>query len=375
MILCDMAVRLKRNIIIKFLKPIENYNIRIPPLKYNKDFAYSLTFDDSLLSAYKVAFPILAGGEVSASFKNDFGYDDGGDGTVSSGLYYTDGCGNDIPFTAGIAITSVSENKKDIHLGDNNTYLSWENIIELYQNGWNILNHSYSHSIGEGTNYKEEIVKNTETVVKKTGVTMNQFVTPSGDLNYAKYVFDLGILALYSGALPGDAFISIDDNLNLENFKLRRNFLKSPELNEFNIMDNIDSIVKKNNMPFWYNEFTHSCGNDNIWNIGLNMKVFKFYMNYIYSKYGKIGKDNIWFAPLQDVYEYLLLKKYMKIYSKKITANILLVEFDDSKINNFNICKKSFSLILDIDNEIIEIEQDFIKNLSYNGALINLEIV
>jgi hypothetical protein len=352
-------------------KPVENFNIAPAPIKYNKDIAYSLTFDDSLLSAYRVAYPLLKGGKISGPFKNDEGFDDGGDGSVSNGLFYTDGCGNSIPFTAGIAINyTLREDKKDIHTGTNNTFLTWDNIKELYLNGWNVLNHSYSHSVHGNTDYKNEILFNTEIVLKKTGILMNQFIIPSNDIKYADYVFKYGMLAVYSGSFPEDSYIEVQDSVSLKNFRLSRNSLKGLSLQE-NI-ERFELIVKKYK-KIWYNEFTHSCGNDNIWGIGIEFNIFRKYMEYIYSKYGREGKDNIWFAPLQDVYEYLFVKQNIKITVNRYSEKKFNIELDYSNIKNF-IDKKDISLITDIPADIIKVTPQNIKKITFNKRLINCYI-
>lgn len=88
------------------LKSDAKVDIIPSPLKYNKHFAYSFTLDDGYRSAYLTAFPLLNGGKISASNTNEWKMDQGGDGTESKGLFYSDGFGNKIPFKLALAINA-----------------------------------------------------------------------------------------------------------------------------------------------------------------------------------------------------------------------------------------------------------------------------
>jgi hypothetical protein len=110
---------------ITFASPPSSVSVSKAPLRYNKDFAYSFTMDDGYISQYKVALPLFKGGTIPGSLSTPIG-DQGGDGSFSPGLFYTDGCGNDIPFRAGLAIYSWQKNQwvdQDLHDGIN--YTSW----------------------------------------------------------------------------------------------------------------------------------------------------------------------------------------------------------------------------------------------------------
>ena len=80
------------------LKSDNKVKIKPAVLKFNKHFAYSFTLDDGYRSAYLTAFPLLNGGKISNPDKNEWKIDQGGNGTTSKGLFYSDGFGNKIPF-------------------------------------------------------------------------------------------------------------------------------------------------------------------------------------------------------------------------------------------------------------------------------------
>ena len=85
-------------------KPASHYSFTPAPLKYNKDLAFSFTLDDGLVSAMRVVLPYFMGGRVSPSYVDEWGYDQGGDGRIYPGLYFTDGCGHRRSFHAAVAV-------------------------------------------------------------------------------------------------------------------------------------------------------------------------------------------------------------------------------------------------------------------------------
>ena len=74
-------------------------------LRYDKDFAYSLTFDDGGVDAFNCALPAFEGGVASCN------------NATLSGLFYTDGCGTNIPFKAGLAFNAANAIGQDAHDG------------------------------------------------------------------------------------------------------------------------------------------------------------------------------------------------------------------------------------------------------------------
>lgn len=348
-------------IIIKLKANRNNYpvSIKTAPLKYNKNFAFSFTLDDGLVSDYLVAFPFFSGGTVSGKYTDQWGYDQGADGRGYPGLFYTDGCGQSIPFKAGLAINAKNINDADtlLHHG----FLTWKQIQTLHQSGWDILNHGYTHATGKGVNVKYEIEQNNEVVKNKLGIEMKGFVIPGGrgdifsNERYTKAAFDLGMETV-QGEGFGNYLINIGPELNLSQIKLGRLFMRAvtdtingiitqkirfrsgpnPAVHgtEAALFKNIDFSVN-DNQTFWINAFTHGVGNKNIWNISLVFPVVKSFFNKLEIKYGEKGADNMWMAPVTEVYEYLLNARAIKYMVKRYPKKIKLV-----------IDKKAFPLYL-----------------------------
>lgn len=336
--------------------------IKITPslLKYNKHFAYSFTLDDGYKSAYLTAFPLLNGGKVSPSSINEWKVDQGGDGTTSKGLFYTDGFGNKIPFKLALAINGGSIRD----LPENRGHLSWSEIKEMYNAGWDILNHSFHHATKHGTNYKTEVTENTTSIKQNLNFIMSHFVVPGGEgdsdyhLEYEKEALTNEFLSVASYKGTGPVY-KVNFKVDLYKMISARTFvLSSKDTTSFKTMDRylktIDSIVKQPE-PVWFNDFTHGTGNGNLWNLSMRFPDFKYYMTTLANNYGAKGNDSIWMAPWQEVYEYIWLRDRIKVdfeqKDKEVTVTIQIPEIPETFRN------KSISLSVDSSSKF-EIESN-----------------
>ncbi|RZL96909.1 MAG: hypothetical protein EOO88_63465, partial [Pedobacter sp.] len=281
------------------LKPNAAIEITKAPLKYNKQLALSFTLDDGYRSAFLCAYPLLNGGQISPAYVDGWGKDQGGDGSVSKGLYYSDGCGNHVPFKLALAVNASSFNDTRAERGN----LNWDEMKTFYAAGWDVLNHSFRHSTKHGTNYEAEVVENNEAIRNGLGFDLSHFVVPGGeadpgyDMEYAKAAFKNGLfsVATTSGAGP---VIDVSKPLDLNKLIYNRTFLRSDTVsNNFALMNeqlkNIESLLARPGAT-WYNEFSHGVGNDNLWGISLTFPDFKHYMTMLAAKHGIAGDDRLW---------------------------------------------------------------------------------
>ncbi|WDF64471.1 polysaccharide deacetylase family protein [Flavobacterium sp. KACC 22763] len=325
------------------LKSAEKFKIAVSPLKYNKHLAYSFTLDDGYRSAYLTAFPLLNGGKISNSSINEWKIDQGGDGTTSEGLFYSDGMGNKISFKLALAINGGSIRD----LPENRGHLSWKEVKEMYNAGWDILNHSFHHATKHGTNYLTEVTENTASIKQNLDFTMSHFVVPGGEgdekyyLEYEKEALNNGHFSVASYYGVGPVF-KVASKVDLDRMISARTFVQSSkDITSFKTMDRylktIDSIVKQKD-PVWFNEFTHGTGNTNLWNLSIRFPEFKYYMTTLANKYGLKGNDSIWMAPWQEVYEYIWLRDRIKLdfqqKNKEVTVTIQLPEIPENFRNH-----------------------------------------
>ena len=321
------------------LKSAEKIKIETAALKFNKHLAYSFTLDDGYRSAYLTAFPLLNGGKISSKNRSEWKNDQGGDGTTSKGLFYTDGLRNKIPFKLGLAINGAAIG----NLPANRGHLSWDEVKEMYNAGWDILNHGFHHATKHGTNFLTEVTENTTSIQQNLGFTMSQFVVPGGEsdpgyqLEYERDALANGSfsVASYVGSGP---VINVKEKVNLDKMIYARTFVQSSkDTIDFKTMDRylktLDSVAKLPN-PIWYNEFTHGVGNENLWSLSMRFPDFKYYMTNIANKYGVNGNDSIWMAPWQEVYEYIWLRDRTKIdyqqTEKEVLVTILISEIPET---------------------------------------------
>lgn len=319
----SMGQLLGQRVIINFNTNLKNApSLTAAALKYDKDFAYSFTFDDATEDPFTCALPIFKGGTVKAN------------NTTYPGMFYTDGCGNQLPFKGGLAWNSANRSNLDIHTGNVKGQMTWAQLNEMIDNNWGVYNHSYSHlAVSEQylspADYNTQITLNEDATERntKTAFRPSLFIVPSGDVNYYQYAFAQGYKAVFnqSGYDQGILGVNVDADVDFSKPIFRGN------LDETLFNGMLDNIFVKANPQnhLWYNEFCHHI--DNFSGSGLNFYSFLNYMQTIEQKYGAKGSDRIWMAPLQEVAEYLTLKKTIK-FTMQVSGNKLILDFDLSQV-------------------------------------------
>ena len=317
------------------------------PLKYNKDFAYSLTLDDGTSDAFTHAMPLLRGGSLK-EFDAPF-----------LGLFYTDGCGNDVPFRAGVAWNSVTVNGNDTHNGDVEGIMTWRQLDTLYDYGWDVMNHGYSHkSVFSNQmsqlDYVNEIFKNQVAVREKTAkhLEMPVFVVPSGDAAYQDIALQLGNKVVFdqSGTnLIGFGGLQVDADLNLNGLRIHRQ-----KIEESLTLNQLENVVAKsqNGGHYWYNEFAHRIDNFNPY--GFNYYSFKNQVQKIANNWGKKGSDRVLMAPLQEVFEYLILRQTVKM-ATTISGQKMDITFDISQVPTW-LRRKTLTIVINTNNTFSRVD-------------------
>lgn len=334
-------------------------------LKYNKDFAYSFTFDDATNDAFTHALPVFQGGKVQNS--------------MYPTLFFTDGCGNDIPFKAGIAWNSANAAGIDVHTGEVKDLMTWKQLDTLYDFGWDVLNHSYSHKSKwfgnmSQADYTNEILKNQTEVKAKTRkkIEMPAFVVPAGDDGYQNIALELGNKIVFdqTAGVIGYGGLAVDGDINLYNQKVHRQLLEE-SLTSFNFLDKAATKSTVTN-HFWYNEFTHRIDQTNG---AFNFEVFKNHIQRAANTWGKAGSDRMWMAPLQEVFEYLVLRQTVK-YSTQIVGNTLEITFDVTQIPAW-LRRKPLTLVVNstVNFSRVDVPQTIGKTFKGTGVnkIINLD--
>ena len=335
------------------------------PLRYDKDFAYSLSFDDALIDAYSCAFKLLAGGYSSQTMAS------------YPGLHYTDGCGHDIPFAASTVWNSANSAFADIHV-NTPSYISWTQLNEMLDSNWAVINHSFSHAYGTGTNYAWQISANDSAVFSHTGIHLNHFASPSGDAGYYPLAYEMGYVCSYSrNSLLGKPYgLKIDSPLNYQQFKIFRDMKSDDLYSPQTIIQPLDQCASlaQNGNHYWYNDFTHHVSPVPV-NGNLLFSTFQTYMEHAAQLFGKNGSDRIWMAPGVEVFEYLKLRDACPV-SYSLYGNDLRILVNRDSMPG-NLLQYAMSFVIDAGANITSVELNENAAMSYRGntsrKLINLE--
>jgi hypothetical protein len=295
-------------------------------LKYNKDFAYSFTFDDCFAEHYTMTKPFFTGGLVP------------GTGYTSPGFFYTDGCGNDVNFKVGIAWNSTRPNGLGPNANDP-SFMSWAQLQEVYNLGWDVINHSYAHRWGSeitgSYTYSNQISQNTDDIRNHLGIETPCFASPTSDVGYNDVAFQLGQKIVLNGNfsaadLPFISFggIPVDGTVNTTNYKVFRHNLNTERLNSPTLLSTVAS-QSTGGVHKWYDEFTHHINGTDA---DLPFTQFKDYMVGIANTYGKNGSDRMWFTTPLEVFEYIVSRQNANFTTNTAAGNKLEINLNLSSV-------------------------------------------
>jgi hypothetical protein len=88
-------------------------------------------------------------------------------------------------------------------------------------------------------------------------------------------------------------------------------------------------------------------------------------MNYVANTYGKNGTDRVWMAPLQEVYEYLLVRD-LSVVSSNLTGTNLEIVIDRSALPD-SLLAYALSFVIKSDADILSVVANQPANLSFKG--------
>ncbi len=286
-------------------------SVDVSPLKYHKDFAYSMAFDDGLDDTFSVAYPLL------------------------NSLFYSDGCGNQVPFTAGLAWYSENVWGQDLHNGSPG-YMTYQQVSILHDAGWDVMNHSFSHEANfNGIDYYRQINRNWDRLWSKTGIRMRYMVPPAGDTNYIQPALVLGYLGAVTSNSSFAGFPSgsrVASGLTGLRPVFWRRLLASDIYSAYDLQYNFAVIASTSTAsdPLWWNDFTHRVI-DSPYGASLVYADFEAYFRFIELEYGIPGKDNGWIASAPEVYDYLLVRQKIGI-QYQISGNRLTIQLNYNEV-------------------------------------------
>ncbi|MCK9448877.1 MAG: T9SS type A sorting domain-containing protein [Bacteroidales bacterium] len=351
-------------IMISFDQPLTTVQVEKTALRYGKSFALSFHTDDGIEDVFTVGFPFFTGINTQ--------------GTQHPGLFYTDGCGNDISFKLSNALFSYSGyNNEDMHQPDNNYgAVTWPQLAMMYQNNCAIYNHGFTSDAFTEPDYMTYSIRRNESFIRRRllevtdgGVRTRIFVNPNGVTDYTPVAFSEG----YRAAMRMGAYGIIPDNggdVNSVN-----NWNQQLELNRV-IAESIDVKLLADQLA------AQSTGGVNMWMPVFTHRIIEDYpqatfyndFNYIAETYGKNGADNIWMASEEEILNYLVVRDATTI-NHIVNGNTLLINLEGDIPGDMRFYP--LSLTVQADAQITNIVINGGSQHSFTGigetqALINL---
>jgi hypothetical protein len=373
MALCLMTTFAFSQRIVIFLDNVPNNtpSVSKATLRYDKDFAYSLTFDDGSIDAYTCGLPALQGGFVA------------GNNTTYSALNFTDGCGNALPFRGGIAWNAASAIGQDNHTGNVPSMMTWTQLDDLYDKGWDVFNHGYTHRsrwLGAMTasDYVYEITQNPIETRNKTRnrIETPLFVVPSGDTYYQDIAYAQGQKIVFdqTANTTGIGGFNVANDVNFAGQYLHRMEIDNQITTGADQVGNVASRAAAGER-IWYNEFTHHIDNFGA-SVGLNFFQFRAHVERIANNWGKNGSDKIWVAPLQEVSEYLAMRQNVT-YTATLNGNQLTIDFNMANVPA-GLRRKPITLVVNSSATFSRVDGSQGIQMTYNGTgakkIINLDL-
>ncbi len=355
-------------ILVNFDNPPNNITVYKAPLKYNKDFAFSMQIDDANISIYTHGFPVFEGGDYN--------------GTTYPGFYYSDGCGNLHSFKMSAAtyvFNSNNENGQDVHIDNSYSQVSWAQLDTLYSHGWGILNHGVNGNANTQSSFINYSIRRNRSYIRRNlynttegGVIPNVFVNPNGSQPWTAPSFALGNISALNqhetfpiGNNGGDVNASGID-WTLPYSLMRRT------ADDINVPSFVDGLAASstNGANYWCPIFTHSIKSNGQY--PFNSFVSDF--TYVANTYGEGGLDNILMTTDEEIQDYLIVRDAIDV-NYGINGNLLWITFDGEVVDNLKYY--SSSIVIESDAIITDIIVDGTSDYTRNGigtssSLINL---
>lgn len=351
-------------VMINFVDTPTTLNVSKAILRYNKDFALSFHTDDGFEDVFTLGFSFFTG--INSS------------GTNYPGLFYTDGCGNDISFKLSSSVFSYSGyNNTDMHQpGNGYGAVTWPQLSVMYENGCSVNNHGFTSDAFVEPEYMKYSIRRNESFIRRrllnvtpSGVKTRIFVNPNGATPYTDVAFAEGYRSSLrmgaSGIIPE---IGLDvGTLNNWNQPLELNRTLGETVNVQQMADQF-ATAATTGKHLWMPIFTHRIVED------YPQASFLADFNYIATTYGKNGSDNIWMTTEEEIIDYQIVRQLTTI-NYALTGNTAIVTLT----GDLPVDLRHYTLSLVVESDAIISSINIIggsgnthNGVGQNKALINL---
>ena len=332
------------------------------PLKYDKKHVLTMENDDALNDPYKTFLPLFTGGIPEH------------DNVSSTGMYITDGCGNDVSYksNAAVWVKNPETNVDWFSWSDGTHWLNYDQLNSLMENKFGLVDHGYytdmSHANADPVQAVENFVTWSEShygfrplyAVAPGGIVFNQVA-------WTNKWFSKGLRFIVLGSGSNPAMTRVD-NLDVTKFteplQVGRN--------------NVEGMTAESIMAY-VNTMIASSGNQWLRLFGHNVNVADFikysdikaFFTQLSTTYGKSGSDNIWVADINDVISYLYCRDGTALNTLTVNnKNIVQVEY--SSVPTY-VKKRSLTLKINTTETITKIKVTGATRYTYTNNLINIE--
>lgn len=344
----------------------QEVTVQIPKYKYNKQFAFSLEFDDMQASWFNNIVEYVEGRPSSLLAPFHPGYNDGTGGTaVSSPLRaesircHTDGCGNDVPFRIGCAVNPYSSYGDGFFVSDNaegnaGSSNMWKTeIARALDFDHGITNHgdqseadTQAGALEVLTKVREYIKQITGTGEFFTGRSMWYMTRPSNKEHFYEAMTQIREMYVAqangyeNSTYDGDYFVTKDgeaiDISNCTPQQLYQSKRGRAFLSTYNTAPARFGVVERASANGTWTELFGHTGD-------VDIHGLKTLIDSIYAVYGKGGNDSIWFGSVNEIFTYILMRAASTV-TKTVEGENLVIRVNTCLWRNM--WNKEFSLLI-----------------------------
>lgn len=287
---------------------LNNIEVEIPPLKYNKSWLFMLTQDDCKQAAFSCTWAAINGKPLSAQYFYDLAHlqaDDLPPDSYRLGktLGSKDGTGREVRFSFTTTLSPEWEFmnvKSTIYKGFTGQYyrffmksgLVWGNVKEMLNYGVGIAFHdANTDNVSDEANILNHYgIAQNIILTKLLGRGCKMLAEPDGNKTYVQAAQAYPAIQTMTAQAGADKLYPYQENMNLEDILIERVFYDPPE-------EIKAAIAKELLQPEEQRAaiYVGVHGTDSQW------AKFLLWLN---DEYGKDGLDNVWVPNQEEYYEY-----------------------------------------------------------------------
>lgn len=348
-------------IVITFDDVPSSYSVTKAPLKYNKQFALSFQVDDGTVDIYNKVFPY-------------FSY-----------LFYTDGCGNDIAFTASSSVycfQEPGENGPDMHdptdPSFDNTYLTWDDIKILYNNKYGVFNYGVSGKASTTDNWMDYSIGRNRSFMRRRLYSIsggreisNAFVCPNQLQEWTQPAFDKGCKIVLNKKDNGPIGLN-GGNVNATTNWNEQKYIKRREAHRVvPVPEYVDELFNQSidGANYWGSIFTHllvDVDEGEHYPVG----IFQNDFSNIAATYGRGSLDNILVASDEEIYDYLNIRDAISLV-ESLSGNILEITLSGGVPDDLRYYAMSLLVESDVSISSINVEGSDAFSKNESTGLVN----